>query len=102
MGELGENEIELHAQVGYELAKIAPANTKFITVGNLSKNIAKNLKNFNVTSVETNKEASILLMKTAQKGSNVFLKASRSMKFEEIISYLKEENKQWQCFLSDF
>ena len=93
MGELGESEAELHSQVGIELAKIAPKNTKFITVGQLSKNIAKKLENFDTTSVETNKDASIILQKKAQEGSNVFLKASRSMKFEEIISYLKKENK---------
>ena len=93
MGELGENEAQLHRQVGIELAKIAPKNTKFITVGSLSKHIAQNLKNFDTTSVETNKDASIILNSTAQKGANVFLKASRSMKFEEIIEYLKKENK---------
>lgn len=92
MGELGEKEIELHSQVGIELAKIAPKNTKFITVGNLSKNIANNLKNFYTQCVNTNKEASEILKSSNYQGSNVFLKASRSMKFEEIINYLKEEN----------
>ncbi len=94
MGELGESEIELHRQVGKELAKIAPQNTKFLTVGKLSKNIAQELKNFNVTSVLTNQEATTVLKSIAPQGANVFLKASRSMKFEEIISYLKEENNQ--------
>lgn len=93
MGELGEKELELHSQVGIELAKIAPKNTKFITVGNLSKNIANNLKNFDTKCVNTNKEASEILKTSNYQGSNVFLKASRSMKFEEIINYLKEESK---------
>ena len=91
MGELGENEADLHYQVGVDIAKIAPSGTKFLTVGDLSKNIAKALKNFDVTSVSTNKEASDFLQKEVCVGANVFLKASRSMKFEEIISYLKEE-----------
>lgn len=91
MGELGENENLLHYQVGEEIAKIAPKGTKFLTVGALSKNIAKALENFDVTSVSTNKEACEYLVNKIQTGANVFLKASRSMKFEEIINYLKEE-----------
>ncbi|MCM1009737.1 MAG: UDP-N-acetylmuramoyl-tripeptide--D-alanyl-D-alanine ligase [Fusobacterium sp.] len=89
MGELGESEAEHHAQVGEELAKIAPKGTKFLTVGSLSRNIANALKDFDVTSVDTNKEAAEFLRKMPA-NSNVFLKASRSMKFEEIINYLKE------------
>lgn len=91
MGELGEQEALLHSQVGEALAKIAPEGTKFLTVGNLSRNIACTLKGFDVTSVDTNKEAAEFLQKHAPKGSNVFLKASRAMKFEEIINYIKEE-----------
>ncbi len=89
MGELGESEVELHAQVGAELAKIAPKGTKFLTVGTLSRNIASALKDFDVTSVDSNKEAAEVLRQMPE-NSNVFLKASRSMKFEEIINYLKE------------
>lgn len=89
MGELGETEAELHTQVGEEIAKIAPKGTIFLTVGNLSRNIAKELKDFDVTSVGTTSEAAEFLRK-APKNSNVFFKASRSMKFEEIINYLKE------------
>lgn len=89
MGELGDSEVELHAQVGAELAKIAPNGTQFLTVGALSRNIAASLKDFDVTSVDTNQEAAEFL-RTVAKNSNVFLKASRSMKFEEIINNLKE------------
>ena len=91
MGELGENEAELHYQVGIDIAKIAPSGVKFLTVGNLSKNIAKALECFDVTCVSNNKEASEFLLNQVKAGANVFLKASRSMKFEEIINYLKEE-----------
>ncbi len=89
MGELGESEVELHAQVGAELAKIASKGTKFLTVGRLSRNIAGALKDFDVTSVDSNKDAAEVLRHMPE-NSNVFLKASRSMKFEEIINYLKE------------
>ena len=91
MGELGEQEARLHSQVGEAPAKIAPEGTKFLTVGNLSRNIADALKGFDVTSVDTNKEAAEFLQKHAPKGSNVFLKASRAMKFEEIINDIKKE-----------
>lgn len=90
MGELGATEAELHAGVGKELAKIAPKGTKFLTVGKLSRHIAEELKDFDVTSVDTNNEAAEFLRTQAAKNSNVFLKASRSMKFEEIINNLKE------------
>ena len=63
MGELGEQEAQLHSQVGEALAKIAPEGTKFLTVGNLSRNIADALKGFDVTSVDTNKEAAEFLQK---------------------------------------
>ncbi len=93
MGELGEDEIDLHKQVGIELNKIAPLETKFITVGTLSLNIAQALKEkYNTTSVLNNKEAAQTLKNIAPQGANIFFKASRSMKFEEIIDYLKEEN----------
>ena len=94
MGELGEEEITLHKHVGTELNKIAPKGTKFITVGTLSQNIATALKeNFEVISVSNNKECALTLKNIAPLNAHVFLKASRSMKFEEIINYLKEENK---------
>lgn len=89
MGELGESEAEIHAQVGAELAKIAPKGTQFLTVGVLSRNIANELKAFDVKCVDTNKEAAEVLLQMPA-NSNVFLKASRYMKFEEIINYLKE------------
>lgn len=90
MGELGESEAELHTQVGEELAKIAPKDTKFVTVGTLSRNIAAALDNYDVTSVGTNEEAAEVIRRMPV-NSNVFLKASRSMKFEEIINHLKGE-----------
>jgi len=90
MGELGENEIQLHREVGKYLAKIAPKETKFITVGTLSREIATELNN--VVSVDSNADAAKVL-KEMPINSTVFLKASRAMKFEEIINYLKGENQ---------
>ena len=93
MGELGESENKLHRELGENISKIAPAGTIFITVGNLSKNTAKALSEFNVKSFDNNIGAGKYLEKHIEKGANIFFKASRAMKFEEIIDYLKGENK---------
>lgn len=94
MGELGENEGELHRQLGENISQIAPAEALFVTVGNLSKNTAGALSKFNVKSFENNLETAEFLRHNVKTGANVFFKASRAMKFEEIIDYLKGENKQ--------
>jgi len=94
MGELGENEADLHLKLGENISKIAPKNTTFVTVGELSKNTAKRLGGFEVRSFENNLEAGKYLKDNVAEGANVFFKASRAMKFEEIIDFLKGENKQ--------
>ena len=96
MGELGEHSAELHREVGEYLKNIPESkDTVFFTVGNLAKEIsdvlsgtAKFVKNF-----ENNKDVSKYLLDNADVGNTIFLKASRSMKFEEIIEQLKGENK---------
>lgn len=89
MGELGNSEKELHREVGKFISKTAPKGTKFVTVGTLSREIAAELDD--VISVNSNAEAANVL-KEMPKNSTVFLKASRAMKFEEIIEHLKGEN----------
>ena len=96
MGELGEHSVELHRSVGEYLEHIpACKDTVVLTVGDLAKEIsdvldgtAKFVKNF-----ENNKEVSKYLLDNANAVDTIFLKASRSMKFEEIIEQLKGENK---------
>ncbi len=96
MGELGEHSAQLHREVGEYLKNIPESkDTVFFTVGNLAKEIsdvlsgtAKFVKNF-----ENNKDVSKYLLDNADVGNTIFLKASRSMKFEEIIEQLKGENK---------
>ncbi len=93
MGELGENEIELHREVGKYLAQKAKSASfvKFLTVGNLSKEIAKELEKSGVwvKSFEENSQAARYIVENPHIGNTIFLKASRSMKFEEIIEKLK-------------
>jgi len=81
MGELGENEVQYHKELGeYIFQKNSKA--KVLTIGNLSKNIAE--PNF-----ATIEDAVEYIKNNIQKSTKIFLKASRSMKFERIIELLK-------------
>ena len=93
MGELGNNEADLHYTLGENISKIAPKNAIFVTVGILSKNTARALSKFNVKSFDNNIEAAEFLKQNIPQDANVFLKASRAMKFEGIIEYLKGEKE---------
>lgn len=94
MGELGDNEIELHREVGRYLAEKEAGNKNkavFITVGNLAENIGNELKksDLEVYSFKNNEETSRYILDNLDVGTTIFLKASRAMKFEEILENLK-------------
>ena len=94
MGELGDNEIELHREVGRYLAQKEAENKNkavFITVGSLAENIGDELKKagLEVYSFKNNDETSRYILDNLDVGNTIFLKASRAMKFEEIIENLK-------------
>lgn len=91
MGELGDNEIEYHKEVGKYLANLNVKNVKYLTVGNLASEIASELekKDFFTKSFNSNKEAACYILDNLNVGNTIFLKASRAMKFEEIIEELK-------------
>ena len=101
MGELGGQEEELHREVGKYIAeKICalnlPAGTvKFLTVGHLAEKIGEALtqKGICVKNFENNKDAARCIVDNIDAGSTIFLKASRAMRFEEIIEYLRENSK---------
>lgn len=95
MGELGESEIELHRNVGEVLAKVSPKGCKFLTVGKLAFEIGVPLEKqgFYVTNFDNNLELSEFVLANVKAGTTIFLKASRSMKFEEIIENLRGEIK---------
>lgn len=91
MGELGENEIQYHKEVADFINSKNVSDCKILTVGDLAKHISDNIsvcftKNFN-----SNDEISVYILNNIQKGATIFLKASRFMKFEEILSNLKGE-----------
>lgn len=86
MGELGLNEEEYHKETGIFLEKFECDYV--LTTGNLAKYIQpKNLKTIHF---ETKKELVDFIKNNLPKGANFLLKASRFMKFEEIIEELKK------------
>lgn len=90
MGELGENEVLYHRQVGEFLATLNK-NVKYILIGNLAKEIGKPLLDagFIVKYFDTNEEAARYIIEKLDKSNTIFLKASRSMKFEQILENIK-------------
>ncbi len=90
MGELGENEKLYHKQVGEYLGKL-PKKVKYIIVGNLAKEIGKELEisGNSVHYCSSNEDASCYILDNLNNGYTIFLKASRAMKFEEILENIK-------------
>lgn len=96
MGELGQDEDFYHEQIGqFILDKLNENNhVKIITVGNLAKKIAETVRKQDIFAVdfETNSQAVDYIKNNIEKNSTIFLKASHSMKFDEILNGLKGEN----------
>ncbi len=82
MGELGKDEIAYHKEIGEFLC--AYENVKLLTVGNLAKYILRN-STLEGVEFETNFECAKYIIDNIEKGTTILLKASRAMKFEEII-----------------
>lgn len=87
MLELGKDEIEYHKNIGEFLDN--KNNTDLITVGKLSKYISNsttiNSKHFN-----SNEDCAKYIAQNIKANDILFFKASRSMKFEEIIEEVKQ------------
>lgn len=90
MGELGEYEDNLHKEIGKFLSD--KHFSQLITVGKKAELIAESVKNINIKIKVclNNKEASDYLKKNISGKSIILLKASRSMKFEEIAEELQK------------
>jgi len=89
MGELGEDEIRYHRELGQyiNLHKRFNKGAEVISVGTLSKYITDEITNSKAKHFE-NIESAAAYIKTI-KPLLLFLKASRSMKFEQIIELLQ-------------
>ena len=82
MAELGKDEIAYHKKIGEFLSSYE--GVKLLTVGNLAKYILRN-STLEGVEFETNFECAKYILNNIEKGSTILLKASRAMKFEEII-----------------
>ena len=86
MGELGLNEEEYHKETGTFLEQF---NCDYVlTIGDLAKYIIP--KNIRTDHFESKKELADFIKNNLPEGSNILLKASRFMKFEDIIEELKK------------
>ncbi len=86
MGELGLNEEEYHTQTGDFLDNFEC--DWVLTIGELAKYIQP--KKLKTKHFETKEELANFIKTELPKGSNILLKASRFMKFEQIIEELKK------------
>ena len=90
MGELGENEIKYHTDLGSYINNKPNLNrnAKIISIGTLSKNITDAITKCETHHFNSIEEGVDFLKNNIQPPVTLFLKASRSMKFENIISGL--------------
>ncbi len=88
MLELGHNEIKYHIEIGEFIKKYG--NVKLVTVGKLAKYISKN-NGENSVHFSNNADCAKYLKGILKKGDVLLFKASRSMKFEEIIEMVGEK-----------
>ncbi|MBR6164239.1 UDP-N-acetylmuramoyl-tripeptide--D-alanyl-D-alanine ligase [bacterium] len=86
MGELGDNEIRYHREIGEYIDNFECDN--LLTLGDLAKNAEP--KKIDTHHFETKEDLVNYMLQNLKQGSNVLLKASRSMKFEEIIKELEQ------------
>lgn len=98
MGELGEKEIGYHQKIGDFLVEKINKNLsiKVFTVGTLAKEITKRLieKGFSSVNFNDNLQTSRYILDNVKIGTTIILKASRSMKFEEIINEIKSKEQR--------
>lgn len=84
MGELGDGEVRYHREIGEYIQQKVP-QSKIISIGILSKNITDVCGGFHFDTIES---AAQYIKKNISTSTKLFLKASRSMKFERIIEML--------------
>ena len=90
MGELGKSEVEYHKKLGEYINdhKSLDKKSTIVTIGELSQNISDEIKNCKSIHFKTIEQAVNYIKQNISKESKIFLKASRSMKFERIIEGL--------------
>ena len=89
MKELGETENELHREIGR--FAVEKKLDLVIAIGDLTLNIYKEARpHIDCEWFSTSEEAKLEMYEMLTIGDTVLVKASHSMKFEEIVDYLKE------------
>ena len=90
MGELGKDEVKYHSELGEYINQKNNLNksAKVISIGTLSKNITDSITKCETKHFNSIEEAIPYLKENIQPPVKLFLKASRSMKFEKIIELL--------------
>jgi len=90
MGELGENEVFYHQEIGNYINnhKLLDRKTIVLTVGDLSKNITTQINSCKKLHFENIEQTVEYIKNNISKDKKLFLKASRSMKFENFITLL--------------
>ncbi len=95
MGELGKDEAKYHRQVGDFLAEKIGKNSEIaiVTVGRLANQITLKLKEKGICSINFNDnlQTSRYILDNVKFGTTIMLKASRAMKFEEILNEMNSE-----------
>lgn len=93
MGELGEKSEKYHAEIGEYINTLNKTDIIVLTVGNLAKEISNAISgDINKKHFENTKDVSLYILDNIDRRYTIFLKASRSEKFEDIIKYLKGDN----------
>lgn len=92
MGELGEDEVRYHKELGIYINshKNLTDDIMVLSIGNLSKYITDEVKKCYSKHFETIEDAVDFIKNNVIKQRKIFLKASRSMKFERIIEELNK------------
>lgn len=90
MEELGDNAEKYHKNAGKLINRYKDVSV--ITVGELAKYIAETCE-CDAVSFSDNQEAARYIVENVQEGTTILFKASRAMKFEEIISKIEEFKK---------
>lgn len=92
MGELGDDEIRYHKELGIYINshKNLTDDIMVLSIGNLSKYITDEVKKCYSKHFETIEDAVDFIKNNVIKQRKIFLKASRSMKFERVIEELKK------------
>ncbi|MBS9778256.1 MAG: UDP-N-acetylmuramoyl-tripeptide--D-alanyl-D-alanine ligase [Gammaproteobacteria bacterium] len=85
MGELGENELALHRQLGYDLIK--KADTFFCYGSKMRAFVESNPNARHFMDIETLKVELLVLLKSKEQVTTL-VKGSRSMKMERVVDYL--------------